>query len=136
MLKEILTRHLDHRVDPEYAIFLEEQLEYDIKAIKEHKNLPFINRDMRNLLDQRKIDDELRPGEIKGLERILEETEENEKAIVMTVEEEDEILIEAFIHRVHAARKGKCPHLALHSNEGDVIIAIVDTGAQFSLISQ
>ena len=68
--------------------------------------------------------------------RILEETEEDEKAIIMTAEEEDEILIEAFIHRVRAARKGKCPHLALHSYEGEVIIAIVDTGAQFSLISQ
>ena len=131
ILQEILTRHLDHRVDPEYASFLEEHLEYDILAPQEHENLPFINRDMRSLLNQRKLteqaDDELTPGEIERLEGVSEEVVEKETTIVMTAEEEDEVLMEAFIHRVTAAKKGKCPHLALHSNQGEVVIAIVDT---------
>jgi hypothetical protein len=53
ILKEILTRHLDHQVDKEFASFLEEYLEYDISAPQEHENLPFINRDMQSLLNQK-----------------------------------------------------------------------------------
>ena len=140
ILKEILTRHLDHRADKEFASFLEEHLEYDISAPQEHKNLPFINRDMRNLLNQRMLieqnDDTIRPVEIKRLEGVLEEMGEEVTNAIMTAEEEDEVLMEAFIHRAASARKGRCPNLALHSNQGEVVIAIVNTRAQFSLISK
>ena len=53
ILKETLTRHLDHQVDEEFASFLEEYLEYDISAPQKHENLPFINRDIRNILNQK-----------------------------------------------------------------------------------
>ena len=72
MLKEILTGHLDHEVDKEFASFLEGYLEYDISVPQEHKALPFINRDMQNLLNQ-KVPGEQLDSEKKSTERICKD---------------------------------------------------------------
>ena len=38
ILKEILIKHLDHHVDPEFATFIQKYLEYDISAPQEQSS--------------------------------------------------------------------------------------------------
>jgi hypothetical protein len=96
---------------------------------------------MRSLLNQRKLteqaDGATKQVEVERLEGMLDEMGEGLTNAIMTADEEDEVLMEAFIHRAASARKGRWPHLALHAGQGDeVVIANVDKGAQFSLISK